>query len=132
MRVFKNNRFDRFARKQGIPDNVLLDAVKRAESGQIDADLGGGVIKQRIARAGEGKRGGYRTLILYRNAERAFFVYGFAKNDMGNIKSDEKEALRKLASIVLNLTDDVLGELVKQSDYKEVAVDVEQDSQEYE
>ncbi len=129
MRIFKNNRFDRFTRKQGISDQVLLDAVKRAENGQIDADLGGGVIKQRVARVGEGKRGGYRTLILYRSADRAFFVYGFAKSDIGNITSDEKEALRKLASTVLNLTDDQLNELVKQGDYKEVAVDVEQDGQ---
>ena len=129
MRVFKNSRFDRFARKQGIPDKALLDAINRAENGQIDADLGSGVIKQRVARTGEGKRGGYRTLILYRNTERAFFVYGFAKNDMDNITTDEKEVLRKLAAAVLNLTDDLLEELVKVGDYKEVAVDAEQDSE---
>lgn len=126
MRVFKNNRFNRFARQEEIPDEILLVAVKRAECGQIDADLGGGVIKQRIARAGEGKRGGYRALILYRNAERAFFVYGFAKNDKDNIALNEKEALRKLAFSFLNLTENQLGELVKQGVYKEVAADAGQ------
>lgn len=79
MRVFKNAWFERFSRKQRIPDQVLLEAVDRAERGVIDADLGGGVIKQRIARKGRGKSGGFRTVILYRASERAFFVYGFAK-----------------------------------------------------
>jgi hypothetical protein len=47
----------------------------------LDADLGGGVIKQRIARKGGGKSGGFRALILLRAGERAFFVHGFAKSD---------------------------------------------------
>ena len=80
MRIFKNAWFERFARKQKIPDAVLRDAIRRAEQGLIDADLGGGVIKQRVARPGQGRSGGYRTLIVYRQAQRAFFVYGFAKS----------------------------------------------------
>lgn len=79
MRVFKNAWFERFARKQKIADLALFDAVRRAENGQIDADLGGGVIKQRVSRPGQGKSGGYRTTILYRQKQRAFFVFGFAK-----------------------------------------------------
>lgn len=74
LRIYKNAWFERFARKQRIADSALRDAVRRAEQGQIDADLGGGVIKQRIARAGQGKSGGYRTIILYRQEQRAFFV----------------------------------------------------------
>ena len=66
MRIFKNAWFERFARKQKIPDAVLRDAIRRAEQGLIDADLGGGVIKQRVARPGQGRSGGYRTLIVYR------------------------------------------------------------------
>lgn len=126
MRVLKNNRFERFARKEKIPDKALLDAVKRAENGQIDADLGGGVIKQRVPRTGEGKRSGYRTLILYRNTRRAFFVYGFAKNDMSNVAPDEKEALKRLADLVLGLSDDLLDELIEQGDYTEVTEDDKQ------
>lgn len=64
MRVFKNAWFDRFARKQGITDEALLEAITRVKRGLIDADLGGGVIKQRVARAGQGKSGGFRTIIL--------------------------------------------------------------------
>src|SRR6266436_7057973 len=84
VRIFKSRWFERFARKEGIADAALRDAVSRAEKGQIDADLGGGVIKQRIARPGQGRSKGYRTIILFRHRARAFFVYGFAKNQRAN------------------------------------------------
>ena len=63
MRIFRNAWFGRFARKERITDAALLDAVSRVERGQIDADLGG-VIKQRVARPGQGRSGGYRTIVL--------------------------------------------------------------------
>jgi len=83
VRIFKSRWFQRFARKEGIADAVLREAVARAEKGQIDADLGGEVIKQRIARPGQGKSKGYRTIILFRRGAKAFFVYGFAKSQRG-------------------------------------------------
>ena len=83
LRVFKNAWFERFARKENISAEALWDAVDRAEQGQIDADLGGGVIKQRIARAGGGKSKGYRSIVLYRKGDRAFFVFGFPQERAG-------------------------------------------------
>ena len=83
MRIFKSRWFQRFARKEGIADAVLREAVARAERGQIDADLGGGVIKQRIARPGQGKSKGYRTIVIFRRGAKAFFVYGFSKSQRG-------------------------------------------------
>lgn len=123
MRVFKNAWFERFARKQRIPDRALLEAVARAEKGQIDADLGGGVIKQRVARSGQGKSGGFRTIILYRAARRAFFVYGFAKSDRANIDDDEEAQFRKAAVHVLGLSDEPLAELVRKGQLSEVKDD---------
>ena len=120
MRVFKNAWFERFARKQRIPDEALLEAIERAEKGQIDANLGGGVLKQRIARQGQGKSRGFRTIILYRTEERAFFVYGFAKSDRENIDKDEEAQLKKAASHVLNLTEKQLSELVRMGQFSEV------------
>ncbi|WP_275099291.1 type II toxin-antitoxin system RelE/ParE family toxin [Sedimenticola hydrogenitrophicus] len=64
-----------------LPAYPPYETVERAGKGQIDADLGGGVLKQGVARQGQGKSGGFRTIILYRTAERAVFVYGFAKSD---------------------------------------------------
>jgi hypothetical protein len=120
VRVFKNVSFSRFARKENISDAVLLEAVLRAKNGQIDADLGGGVIKQRIARQGEGKRGGYRTLVLYRAGERAFFVYGFAKNDQDNIDDARLSDMKTLAAVVLNLPEAELKKLLECRAYTEV------------
>jgi hypothetical protein len=74
MRIFKNKWFGKFAKKEGIDSNSLIQAVKDAEAEKIDADLGSSVIKQRVARPNEGKSGGYRTIILYRKDDKAFFV----------------------------------------------------------
>ena len=70
MRIFKNAWFGRFARKENISAEMLWDAVVRAEKGLIDADLGGGVIKQRIARPGESKPKGFRSIVKTDNLKR--------------------------------------------------------------
>lgn len=92
LRVFKNAWFERFAHKEKISAEALWGAVERAEQGQIDADLGGGVIKQRIARPGGGKSKGYRSIVLYRKEDKAFFVFGFPKSELGNIREDVKKS----------------------------------------
>jgi hypothetical protein len=120
VRIFKNAWFERFARRQQIQDAALRDAVHRAERGLVDADLGGGVIKQRVARRGEGRSGGYRTLILYRKAHRAFFVYGFAKSQQANISDEEQAAFKKAARHVLELTDQQLATLIRNGQFSEV------------
>jgi hypothetical protein len=74
------------------------DAIERAEHGLIDADLGGGIIKQRVARAGKGRSGGYRMLIAYRFGSRAVFMYGIAKNERDNIDSKELATLREIGA----------------------------------
>ncbi|MFZ1148664.1 MAG: type II toxin-antitoxin system RelE/ParE family toxin [Xanthobacteraceae bacterium] len=108
MRVFKTKPFARFASREGIADEELCEAVSQAERGLIDADLGGGVIKQRLAREGQGKSGGFRSIVLFRRGSKAFFVYGFAKSDRDNIRRDELKAFRKLASEMLALDDRAL------------------------
>ena len=101
MRIFKNAWFERFARKQHLSDRALWDVVRRAEYGKIDVDPGSGVIKQRVARQGQGKSGGFRIIIFYHTAERAFFIYGYAKNDRDNIDAHEEAQFRKAAGHVL-------------------------------
>ncbi len=120
MKVFKNAWFGRFARKEEISAAALWDAVQRAEKGQIDADLGGGVIKQRIARSGESKSKGYRSIILFRKDKLSFFVYGFSKSELGNIREDEVAQFKKMAKYVLSLTDVQLSELVANGQFEEV------------
>lgn len=112
LKVFKSAWFERFARKQRITSRSLLEAIDRAERGLIDADLGSGVIKQRVARQGQGKSGGFRTIVLYRAAGRAFFVYGFAKSDRSSITGNEGTMFKKAATHVLGLSDAQLAELI--------------------
>ena len=120
MRIFKNGWFIRFARAQKISDDALREAVMRAESGQVDADLGGGVVKQRLARPGKGKSKGYRTIILLLRGRRAFFVYGFAKSDRDNIRGDEEEQFKKMARRVLRLSETRLNALISKGHFEEV------------
>jgi hypothetical protein len=68
VRIFKSRWFQRFTLKERITDAALREAAARAEKSQIDADLGGGVIKQRIARPGQGRSKGYRAIIFFRRA----------------------------------------------------------------
>jgi hypothetical protein len=98
LRVFKTKWMARFARSEKLDDIRLAEAIADAERGQVQADLGGGLIKQRVARAGSGKSGGYRILIAYRRGTRAVFLYGFAKNERDNIASDELKSLREIAA----------------------------------
>ena len=98
MRVFKAKLFSKFATRERITDASLVEAIDRAVRGLIDADLGGGIIKQRVARPGQGRSGGYRTLIAYRSGEFAVFLFGFAKSDRANIDAEELETLHAIAS----------------------------------
>jgi hypothetical protein len=123
VRIFKNKAFTRFATKAAIGDAVLCEVIRDAERGLIAADLGGGVIKQRIARPGQGKSGGFRTLIVFRAGARAFFVHGFAKNERDNIGAGELTALKRLASELLGYDDKAIAWVVKSGTLIEVMCD---------
>ena len=104
MAVYKTRWFDRWARKEGLSTASLCAAVNEMSEGLIDADLGGGLVKKRIGRLGQGKSGGYRTLVATNKGNRWVFVFGFPKNERSNIDKDETEALKKLAAHLLSLT----------------------------
>ena len=125
MRIFRNMAFTRFAKKSRISDVALCKAVMNAERGLIDADLGGGVIKQRVAREGEGKSGGFRTMILFKTGTRAFFVHGFAKNKVDNISDNDLVLLRRLAAEMLNYNETELTQAINNSLLIEVTCDEE-------
>ncbi len=125
MRVFKTRGLARFAKTEGITDAALARAIRQAEAGLIDADLGAGLIKLRVARPGGGKSGGYRTLIAYRATQRAVFVFGFAKNERDNITSDQLADLKAAATDILkrsgaNLAEDIEAGRLLEIDYDEV------------
>ncbi len=121
MRVFAVKLFAKFQKQERISDAALCDAVARAERGLIDADLGHGLIKQRVARAGQGRSGGYRTLVAYHIKDRAVFLYGFAKSDRGNISKDELRLLRLLAPQILGLDEAAIEARIEDGDLVEVS-----------
>lgn len=123
MRVFKNKAFSKWATKEGLGDEVLLAAIDEVGRGLIDADLGGHVVKKRVALAGMGKSGGVRTLLAYKVGNKAFFVYGFAKNTRANISAVELKALKHLAKELLSYSDKTLSEAVKHGALIEVEND---------
>ncbi len=120
MQVYKTKGFTRFARRHRIEDVALCDAVSRAERGLIDADLGGGVIKQRVPRPGQGRSGGFRTIVLYRTEERAIFVDGFAKSDQDNIDDADLARFRALASEFLGYSTAKTEKLIEAGAWTEV------------
>ena len=120
MRIFKNKSFAKFARKERISDAVLRKAVKEADMGNVAADYGGGVIKQRIARPNQGKSGSCRSVIYYKQHDKAFFVYGFSKKDRDSLMRDEEKEFKRQAKITLVLNDEHILKLLENGTYQEV------------
>jgi len=120
VRVFKLKGFARFMQRERITDAMLCKAVARAERGLIDADLGSGLVKLRLARIGQGKSGGYLTLLAYRVGERSVFLYGFAKNERDNIDEAELRVWRATARGFLELSGGALKARIADDDVKEV------------
>ena len=127
MRVFKTKWFARFARRERIADASLAEAVRRAERGLVDADLGGGVIKQRVARPGQGRSGGYRALAAYRRKTRAVFLFGFAKSERDNVEDDELATLRDIARGWLEADGKALARAIEDGLIQEVVYDDEEE-----
>lgn len=120
MKVYQTKWFERWARKQGLRETDLCNAVKEMESGLYEADLGGGLFKKRIARAGQGKSSGFRTLLATNLGDRWFFVYGFPKNERNNIDKDEEKALKRLSSHLLSLNPSEINQAQRSQELVEV------------
>lgn len=119
-RIFRTAEFTRIASKLGIVDAMLIAAINRVEQGLIDADLGGGVLKLRIARPGGGRRGGFRTIVACSIGEKSFFVFAYGKNDMGNMSPKEVIRLRRLADVLLGLSDVEIARALEARELTEV------------
>ncbi|MCA9732673.1 type II toxin-antitoxin system RelE/ParE family toxin [candidate division KSB1 bacterium] len=120
MRIFKNAWFNRFSKREKISDDILRKAINRADQGNIDADLGGNIIKQRIARSGQGKSGGYRSIIIFKKGDKAFFMFGFAKSKQENITKTELKTYKEAAKIFLSLPDRQIDKLLKDGELTEI------------
>jgi hypothetical protein len=112
MKIFKHHIFQQWMHAEGLTDETLRKAINEIEKGLYETNLGSGLYKKRIAREGQGKRGSYRTLIAFKQAEKAFFIYGFAKNIRDNISTREKKLYRRLAKDLLSLNAGTLQKML--------------------
>jgi hypothetical protein len=120
MQVYKSKWFTKWADKEDLTDRDLSAAVEEMANGLIDADLGGHVMKKRVALQGQGKIGGARTLLAFKVGEQAFFMYGFAKNQQDNISAKELKALKAMAKQVLGYTPVQLKMVLNAGEFIEV------------
>ncbi len=120
MRVFKIKAFHRWAARERLTDAALTAASQEIAKGLIDADLGGHVVKKRAALAGRGKSGGVRTLVAFKRGDKAFFMYGFAKNVRTNIKDTELKALRLMAAQLLSYSNAGLAKALRAGELIEI------------
>jgi hypothetical protein len=118
--MLKTRHFHRWAKKAGLSDRALFHAVIEMTNGLIDADLGGGIVKKRVALPGQGKRGSTRTLLATNRNDRWIFVFGFEKNDRANVTNKELEALKLLAGDLLSLSMVQIAEAVNSGHLLEV------------
>jgi hypothetical protein len=120
MQILKSRWFDKFARSERISNRTLCEVAARIQAGGTDADYGGGLIKQRIARPGQGKSGGYRAIVVFRSGHRLFFVWGFAKNVKANLDPVELRDFKDLAHTLLSFTDLEIADLLRKGVYSDV------------
>ena len=125
MKIYKTQWFNRWSRRQDIEDLTLCNAVREIAAGLYDADLGGGLIKKRIARSGAGKSGGFRTLLATNQGDRWIFLYGFPKSSRSNITKDEEQQLKKSAADLLSLAPEEIDLLKDEDELIEVNCDDE-------
>jgi len=120
VKVLSTKSFSRCARREKISDTQLIKTIERANQGLIDADLGGFVIKQRIPRTGQGRSGGFRSIIAFRKESLAFFIYGFSKGDKDNVSVEELKNLKEAAKVLMKLKNRQLEKAIEKGTLIEV------------
>lgn len=124
MYIFKSKWFSKWAKKECLTDKALQETIRELENGLNDGELGGHVYKKRAAIQGQGKRGGFRTIIAFTVGDKSFFMFGFSKNQRDNIDKKELKALKLMAKELLSYSNIQLkkaiesGELVEVKDYE--------------
>lgn len=119
-RAFKTRRFQRWARRAGLADSTLWQAVREMQAGLVDADLGGSLLKKRVPLPGRGKRGSVRTLVAYRRSGHWFFLFGFQKNEREDLPEHALQTLRDEGGVLLALGDGPLEELLRSGTLMEI------------
>ena len=103
IQVLVTKPFSRWMRKSQVTNTDILGAAQEMVEGLIDANLGGHLVKKRVALRGRGKSAGARTIVATKFEQRWIFLFGFEKNERSNIDASELKVLQELASSLLGL-----------------------------
>ena len=125
MRIFLTKWFARFARRERVSTSDLIRLLRRAESGIVDAELGGGLLKLRLPRVGRGRCGGYRVLVVFRAGDLAFCIYGYAKSEKPDLAPNEVLEYKKAAVDFLALSEEIIVQLLTDGKLVEIVPDGE-------
>ena len=117
MLKLKTKWFNKWAKKNLISDEILLDTLKNIQNKLGVVDLGSGLYKVRTHKTGKGKSGGFRTIVVYREEYVSIFVFGFSKTDKGNLNNEELKYFKKLSKDLLSITKEEYIKLVKLGDF---------------
>ena len=121
MRIFKTKEFNKIMDKDvKISDKSLKSAVEEINAGLYDANLGGNVYKKRVSLDGRGKSGGARTILCFKEGEKVFFMYAFAKNEKDNISNVEEKVYKRAARFYFSLDDKDVDKAIKDGDLFEI------------
>jgi hypothetical protein len=113
MRKLSTKWFKKWSKKSKINNHDLLDTIDNLIKGLSTADLGSNLFKIRVKRKYSGKSSGFRTIIVYKEGEKAIFLYGFAKNERENISKTEFLYFKKLGNDLLALNENQIKQLIK-------------------
>lgn len=104
MERYKLRDFNQWAKKEGLKDDVLCETLEERNRGFLGDRIGSFIYKKRIGLSGRGKRGGARTIVLFKKAELVLFIYGYSKNEKSNLETREEKALRLFAKDFMELS----------------------------
>ena len=117
MLKLKTKWFNKWAKKNALTDKNLLKTIENISFNLGVVNLGGGLFKIRTPKVGQGKSGGFRTLVVYKEKDLAVFVYGFAKTDKDNLDKEELKYFKILAKDLLKIKNSEYVKLEKQGSF---------------
>ncbi|ATQ68101.1 MULTISPECIES: type II toxin-antitoxin system RelE/ParE family toxin [Methylosinus] len=120
MEIHVPKSLQRDGKKAGLTDEDYRTAIRKAERGLIDADLGGGLIKQRIPRDRLSGARGSRAIIFYKRGKLAIFLHLFAKSTKGNLTDSELAEFLEFGRNLDRLTDIELQALGERRGWRKI------------
>ena len=120
MKKLKTKWFNKWAKKQKLSNERLLLAIDDMQNNLSSVNLGGGLYKIRVSLEHSGKSSAFRTIIVYKENDRAVMVYGFMKKEQENLSASELKSFKTLSKDILALSDEALMHAIRNKVFIEI------------